>query len=135
MGAAIAGILGGLALLLGIQARRNGRGMGAIVTGALALVLAVILTMSCIGLVNALKTEAEKLGTAPLVVKCADKPYLGLLGFAISATQLDVNNKELEEQLKAMLKAVNGDHTAATAKPASESVPAAETAPAENSNL
>ena len=92
-------LLGTLAVILGIKARKAGRGMGAIITGVLAVMTAVTMTMSAMSVIGTIKQEAVKKGNAPLVVQCADYPWLGLTGFIRSAAEKDVDPEELGKQL------------------------------------
>ena len=48
IGGVIAGILGLAAVLTGMAARKGGKGIGAIVAGALAIILAVVLTVGSV---------------------------------------------------------------------------------------
>lgn len=95
-------LLGTLAVILGMQARKTGRGMGAIITGIIAVMTAVMMTMSAVSVIGTLKQEAVKAGTAPLVVQCADYPWLGLTGFLRSAAEKGVDPEELGKQLNSL---------------------------------
>lgn len=92
-------LLGVLAVILGAQARKTGRGMGAIITGIIAVMTAAVMTMSAVNIVGTLKQEALKNGSAPLIVQCADYPWLGLMGFIRSAAEKDADPEELGRQL------------------------------------
>lgn len=95
----IALILGALAFGLGIQARKSGRGMGAIITGLIAVMTAIVITMTAVNVVGTIRQEAVKNGSAPLIVQCADYPWLGMMGFIKSASEKGVDPEELGKQL------------------------------------
>lgn len=83
---AVAGILGISAALLGISARKNGnRGMGAIVAGALAIVLAFTMTFASVNTLKTMKDVAETSGVAPTFARYMDNPYIGIAGVAANA--------------------------------------------------
>ena len=104
IGGAGAGILGVLALVLGFKARSGGRGIGAIIAGALALILAVTMTLTAFGVIGTIREDAKKAGNAPLIVKYAEKPQLGLMGFFMSAaSDGEEALKELGSQLEAFM--------------------------------
>ncbi|MBR2662603.1 MAG: DUF308 domain-containing protein [Clostridia bacterium] len=85
---AVAGILGIGAALLGILARRNGgRGMGAIVAGALAIVLAFTMTVASVNTLKTMKNIAETSGVAPTFAKYMENPYTGIAGIAANAAK------------------------------------------------
>ncbi len=102
IGAAIAGVLGLIALILGIGARKGGKGMGAIVTGILAILLALGICAGTTKLMTLLRDEAVKTGKAPLVEKFMEKPYLGFLGMVINLPTEEADIDELVDQLKAL---------------------------------
>ena len=110
-------LLGVLAVILGFNARKAGRGMGAIITGIIAVMTAVMMTMSAVSIIGTIKQEAVKKGNAPLVVQCADYPYLGLTGFLRSAGEKGVDPEELGKQLN-LLSQENSAPAGATAAPA-----------------
>ena len=83
---AVAGVLGIGAALLGMSARKKGnRGTGAIVSGVLALILAVSLTFTSVGMMKELKETATKSGIAPTISRYMDNPYLGLSSVVVNA--------------------------------------------------
>ena len=121
-GGAAALLLGVIALLLGIQARKAGKGMGAIITGALAIVLAIALTVSTINVFTALHKAAVENGETPLMAKYAEKPYLGFMGIIIEAAKgdeasLEQMAKELEILNKEGVLNVDGTNVTVNAKP------------------
>ena len=99
IGGGLALLLGALAVILGLSARKAGRGMGAIITGIIAVMTAVTMTMSAVNIIGTIKQEAVKKGNTPLVVQCADYPYLGLTGFIRRAAEKGVDPEELGKQL------------------------------------
>ena len=107
LGAPVAGVIGGGvaallgigAILLGLSARKAGKGMGAVITGAIALILAVVMTVSSIKMMEAVKEQAQAhKDIAPLVAKYCDNTYLGLLGVVINAA--NAGEDELNELMK-----------------------------------
>ena len=103
---AVAGVLGIGAALLGVLARRNGNhGMGAIVTGALAIVLAFTMTFTSVNTMKAMKDVAEKSGVAPTFAKYMDNPYMGIAGIAANAAKAgntDETVKTIQKEMDAM---------------------------------
>lgn len=96
---AVAALLGLIAVLLGFQARKAGKGMGAIICGALAIILAVALCVTSANVIKELRRTAEESGLAPLVAQYADKPALGVLGLAIGAAQSGADISEITSQM------------------------------------
>ena len=121
---AVAGILGITAALLGISARRRGsRGAGAIVAGALALVLAVCLTFTSVGMMKHLKETADASGVAPNFARYMDNPYLGLSSVVANAVN-DSRNPDAVKTIQSELEALN-KYVAHAAQPAAENAPVA----------
>ena len=90
---AVAGALGIGAALLGFFARKRGkRGMGAIVAGALAIVLAISMTFASANTMKAMKEAAESSGVAPTFAKYMDNPYLGI--YAVAANTAKAENTD-----------------------------------------
>ena len=106
IGAAIAGALGLIALILGIGARKTGKGLGAIITGVLAILLAVGLFAGTTKMMTMLKDEAVKTGKAPMVEKFMDKPYLGFLGMIMNMPTNEADVDELVRQIKSLTEEV-----------------------------
>ena len=101
IGGGIALVLGVIGLILGVKARKHHKGIGAIITGALAILLAIFMTVTAIGTVGALREQAVKTDRTPLLAKYTDSPYLGLLGVALKAANdgagsVEQLNKEME---------------------------------------
>lgn len=104
IGGGIAVVLGIAAVLLGIHARKSGRGTGAIVVGVIAVILAVIMMIMTVNIFTMLRKQAEEAGDAPLVVRYADKPYLGIFGMALSVPNNEAEQKEFTEQMNLLVK-------------------------------
>ena len=123
---AVAGILGIVAALLGYSAHKRGnRGVGAIVAGVLALVLAVSMTFTTVGMMKHLKATADASGVAPNFARYMDNPYLGLAGVAANAVEdMKGNNTDVVKTLQSELDALNR-YAANNEKPATENVPVA----------
>ena len=118
---AVAGVLGIVATLLGVSAHKRGnRGVGAIVAGALALVLAVSLTFTSANMLKTMKETAVSSGVAPHFAKYMDNPYLGIAGMAANAVEdMKGNDTDVLKTLQGELDALN-KYAANTAKPATE---------------
>ena len=123
---AVAGILGIVAALLGYSAHKRGnRGVGAIVAGVLALVLAVSLTFTSANLLKTMKDTAVSSGVAPHFAKYMDNPYLGIAGVAANAVE-DMKGKDTDvvKTLQSELEALNR-YAANNEKPVTENAPVA----------
>ena len=118
---AVAGVLGIVAALLGYSAHKRGnRGVGAIVAGVLALVLAVSLTFTSANLLKTMKDTAVSSGVAPNFARYMDNPYLGIAGVAANAVE-DMKGKDTDvfKTLQGELEALN-KYAANIEKPATE---------------
>ena len=106
---AVAAALGIGAALLGISARKKGgRGVGAIVAGVLALVMAVSMTFTSANLLKTMKNTAVSSGVAPTFAKYMDNPYLGLAGVAANAAEdIKTNGTDVTKTLQSELEALN----------------------------
>ena len=124
----IAGI--GVALLMtllfgvpagAVAARKTGnRGMGAIVAGALAIVLAFTMTFASVNTLKNMKDVAEKSGVAPTFAKYMDNPYMGIAVIAANAAKAgntDETVKTLQKEMDAMNAYMN-EHEKKTEKTA-----------------
>ena len=123
---AVAGILGIAAALLGYSAHKRGnRGVGAIVAGVLALVLAVSLTFTSANLLKTMKDTAVSSGVAPHFAKYMNNPYLGIAGMAANAVE-DMKGKDTDvfKTLQGELEALN-KYAANIEKHATENAPVA----------
>ena len=104
---AVAGVLGIVSVLLGCSARKHGtRGVGAIVTGALAVVLAVSMTFASAGMMKQLKATADSSGVAPNLARYMDNPYMGLASVAMNAVN-DSKNPDAVKTIQGELDALN----------------------------
>ena len=123
---AVAGVLGIGAALLGYSAHKRGnRGVGAIVSGVLALVLAVSMTFTTMGMMKHLKATADASGVAPNFARYMDNPYLGLAGVAANAVEdMKGNDTDVVKTLQGELEALN-KYVAHADKPAAENAPVA----------
>ena len=123
---AVAGVLGIGAALLGYSAHKRGtRGAGAIVAGVLALVLAVSMTFTTVGMMKHLKATADASGVAPNFARYMDNPYLGLAGVAANAVEdMKGNDTDVVKTLQGELEALN-KYAANIEKPATENAPVA----------
>ena len=121
---AVAGILGIGAVLLGYSAHKRGnRGVGAIVSGVCAFVLAVAMTFTSVGMMKHLKATADASGVAPNFARYMDNPYLGLssvVSNAVNASNDGEAVKTIEKELEALKQ-----YEANAAKPATENAPVA----------
>ena len=120
---AVAGALGIGAALLGFFARKHGnRGMGAIVTGVLALVLAFSMTFASVNTLKGMKDVAESSGVAPTFAKYMENPYLGVYAVAANAakagnTDETVNTLQKEmDALKAYMEEKENTNAVKTAE-------------------
>ncbi len=121
---AVAGVLGIGAALLGISAHKRGnRGAGAIVAGVLALVLAVSMTFTTVGMMKHLKATADASGVAPNFARYMDNPYLGLSSVVANAVN-DSKNPDAVKTIQGELEALN-KYVAHADKPAAENAPVA----------
>ena len=113
IGGAVAGLLGLTAVLLGLAARKGGKGIGAIVLGILAIVLAVALTVSSVTLFKGVQAEAGKYAEeAPLVVKCLEKPEFGFVGMIMNLPKDEGSLEELTKQFNLIKEKTGADPSA-----------------------
>ena len=121
---AVAGFFGLLAVLLGFGARRySRRGVGAIIAGVLAIVLAFSMTITSIDTIKNMRETAAASGVAPNFAKYMDNPYLGLssvVSNAVNASNDGEAVKTIEKELEALKQ-----YEANAAKPATENAPVA----------
>ncbi len=99
---AAAALLGLGAVLLGVSARKSGRGMGAIVTGAIAMVMAVVMTFTSVGILKAMHDEAAKSGVAPVVPENFTDPYLGIAGVVLKVGGDEEKTGALLKEMEAL---------------------------------
>ena len=101
-------IKGLIAILLGVLARsKGGKGVGAIVTGILAVVLAVVMTSTSIGLVKTLQDIAkDHADVAPHVSKYIGEanPNMGFVGVVFNIPQDEASLQEILDELNELNK-------------------------------
>ena len=122
IGGVIAGVLGLAAILIGLNARKYGKGIGAIITGVLAIVLAISLTVGAIDFYKEVQRRAAETGKAPLLTKYLSKPELGFFGLISSVPTDEASLQDLTNELDALTKTTLND--AETAAPAATDAPA-----------
>ena len=121
---AVAGFFGLLAVLLGFGARRySRRGVGAIIAGVLAIVLAFSMTITSIDTIKNMRETAAASGVAPNFAKYMDNPYLGLSSVVLNAAN-EQNNQDAFNTLQKELDALN-KYMANSNSPAAENAPTA----------
>ena len=104
---AVAGILGIGAVLLGYSAHKRGnRGVGAIVSGVCAFVLAVAMTFTSVGMMKHLKATADASGVAPNFTRYMDNPCLGLSSVVANAVN-DSKDPDAIKTIQGELEALN----------------------------
>ena len=134
---AVAGALGIGAALLGIFARKHShRGMGAIVTGALAIVLAFSMTFASVNTMKTMKEVAESSGVAPTFARYMDNPYMGLTSVIANATKGGSDaeaTKTIQNELDALNRYMGNKDNTTTEKTADSSTKASTGITAENS--
>ncbi len=104
IGGGLAALLGIIAILLGIGARKGGRGLGAIILGVLAVILAIALTAFNVNLFKEMQKQAKEAGTAPLVEQYCENPYFGLFGVLSKIPSDEADAKEFMDQLNSLTK-------------------------------
>ena len=130
IGGAIAGAFGLAALLIGISSRKYGKGMGGIVTGVIAILLAVALTSASVNVYRDLQKKAEATGIAPLMSKYLNKPELGIVGLILNIPKDEASLDDLSKELDALNKLESSNTPDATAAPAPAETAAPTEAPA-----
>ena len=99
---AAAAVLGTVAILLGVGARKGGRGIGAIVTGSVAIVAAIAMMFTSIGAMNLLHRAALDTGKAPVFAECFESPYLGLSSVIYKVAGDEAKTKALMDEMEAL---------------------------------
>ena len=122
---AAAAILGIAGILLGVGARKGGRGVGAIVTGSLAVLAAVVMMFTTVTAMNMLHKAALETGKAPIFSECFESPYLGLSSVYFKIGGDEAKMKALTDELDALkgYTAQNGAVTVSISGSASEAAP------------
>ena len=108
IGGGLALLFGLAGLLLGVSAhKKSSRGMGAIITGIIAIVTAVWMTFTAYNLVSAIQRNAREAG-APLMEQYASEPLYGIFGIISNAAEDNADSTALQEQLTFMTNYANG---------------------------
>ena len=100
--AGIATALGTVAILLGVGARKGGRGIGAIVTGSVAIVAAVVMMFTTVTAMNMMHRAALETGKAPIFAECFESPYLGLSSVIYKVAGDEAKTKALMDEMEAL---------------------------------
>ncbi len=111
IGGIVAGVLGIAALLIGFFGKKNGgKGIGGIVTGALAIILAIAMTVSSVRVYQTMKDKAaEYADEFPLVVKTLDNPSLGMIGMLTNMPKDESSSQELIDQFNKITDMIKAD--------------------------
>ena len=99
---AAAAILGIVGILLGVGARKGGRGIGAIVTGSVAVLAAVVMMFTTVSAMNLMHKAALETGKAPVFAECFESPYLGLSSVIYKAAGDEAKTKALMDEMEAL---------------------------------
>ena len=127
---AIAAGLGIFATFLGFSAHKHGnRGIGAVVSGVLAIILAVTMTFTSVNIMKTLKETAQVSGVAPHFAQYMDNPYLGIASVAANAAN-DTSIKDPVQTVSKELDALK-EYTAKAEKHGTKKAPVVEKAPVE----
>ena len=99
---AAATILGIAAILLGVGARKGGRGIGAIVTGSVAVVAAVAMMFTTVSAMNLMHKAALETGKAPVFAECFENPYMGISSIYFKVAGDEAKMKALTDELETL---------------------------------
>ena len=99
---AAATILGIAAILLGVGARKGGRGIGAIVTGGIAIAAAIAMMFTTVTAMNMMHKAALDTGKAPVFAECFESPYLGLSSVIYKVAGDEAKTKALMDEMEAL---------------------------------
>ena len=99
-GAAV--VLGTVGILLGVGARKGGHGVGAIVTGSIAVLAAVVMMFTTVTAMNMMHKAAVESGKAPIFAECFDTPYLGLSSVIFKVGGDEAKMKALVDEMEAL---------------------------------
>ena len=99
---AVAAILGIVGILLGVGARKGGRGIGAIVTGSIAIVTAVAMMFTTVTAMNMMHKAALESGKAPVFAECFENPYMGLSSVYFKVAGDEAKMKALTDELQTL---------------------------------
>ena len=107
IGGGIAFILGIAAFLVGLSTKRNGgKGVGAMVIGVVAVLMAAFMTISSIGIFSTIRNEAEKTKPGSLLAKSASNPYMGVVGLIANMPKDESSIEELMNEINEFQDAV-----------------------------
>ena len=137
MGGVAAIVVGAIAVVLGLQARKkNGKGRGAVVSGAISCVLAIVMVFSTASMMKTMKEkllaevnkEGSRFATVAKYVEQADT-NTGFVGFVASmAGKVSDEDKDaFEEEVKNLSDLIKENSGSQNSTPATEA-PAAEPA-------
>ena len=76
--------------------------MGAIVAGALAIVLAFTMTFASVNTLKTMKDVAETSGVAPTFARYMDNPYIGIAGVAANSGNTDEAVNTIQKEIDAL---------------------------------
>ena len=99
---AAAAILGIVGILLGVGARKGGRGIGAIVTGSVAVLAAVVMMFTTVSAMNLMHKAALETGKAPVFAECFESPYLGLSSVIYKVAGDEAKTEALMDEMEAL---------------------------------
>lgn len=100
IGGGVCALLGIIAIILGVKAKRGGRkGVPAVVFGVIAIVLAVLMTVMVVVGIAGMQKKAAESGTAPLLAKYAENPYFGVVGILNKIPKDEGAFEDLMEEL------------------------------------
>ena len=99
---AAAAILGIVGILLGVGTRKGGRGIGAIVTGSVAVLAAVVMMFTTVSAMNLMHKAALETGKAPVFAECFESPYLGLSSVIYKVAGDEAKTKALMDEMEAL---------------------------------
>ena len=99
---AAAAILGIVGILLGVGARKGGRGIGAIVTGSVAVLAAVVMMFTTVSSMNLMHKAALETGKAPVFAECFENPYMGLSSVYFKVAGDEAKMKALMDEMEAL---------------------------------
>ncbi|MBR6707647.1 MAG: hypothetical protein IKI84_13380 [Clostridia bacterium] len=119
---AAATILGVVAILLGMGARKGGRGIGAIVTGGIAIAAAIAMMFTTVTAMNMMHKAALETGKAPVFAECFENPYMGLSSVYFKVAGDEAKMKALTDELQTLkdYTAQNGAVTVSVSATATE---------------
>ncbi|MCR5586236.1 MAG: hypothetical protein K6F77_01740 [Lachnospiraceae bacterium] len=102
-GGVVSGVLGLLAIIIGASAKPK-KGIGGIVTGVIAIILALVMTGASVAMISLLHSNAEKSGNAPHVLKYTEKTTNGIYGIFSAATKDNFSTDDLQKELQTVTK-------------------------------